>query len=169
VRIYDSYEARVRAGNLSRSLELDVTTISLPALLRYEDKNSMFHSLEARVPFLDQLLFEHVASLPLSHKLRNGITKYVFKLAMKDILPENVLGRKNKIGFEVPEKRWIANDLRDRLRSFFEGTLVAKNYYDLNAFRNLLEKSELSEDECRRVWRTINLEVWYQEFLANRR
>jgi asparagine synthase (glutamine-hydrolysing) len=169
MRISGSYESRVRAGNLSRSLELDVSAISLPALLRYEDKNSMFHSLEARVPFLDQVLFDEVASLPLSHKLRNGVTKYVFRLAMKGILPEKILARKNKIGFEIPERRWIANDLRDRLYSFFDGNLLAKNYYDLNALRKLLEKSELSDGGCQRVWRTLNFEVWYQEFFANRR
>jgi asparagine synthase (glutamine-hydrolysing) len=120
------------------------------------------------VPFLDRVLFENVSSLPLSHKLRSGVTKYVFKLAMKGVLPEKILARKNKIGFEIPERRWIEHNLRDRLRSFFEGDLLAKNYYDLDALRKLLDKSMLSEDECRKVWRTLNLEVWYRDFFASR-
>jgi len=162
-----SYESRVRAGNLARSLEMDVTSISLPALLRYEDKNSMFHGLEARVPFLDRVFFDYVVSLPLSHKLRKGVTKYVFRLAMSGILPEEVCMRKGKIGFEVPESKWIGQDLRDRLRSFFQGNLFAERYYDLAALRRDLGKSVMSEDEIRKVWRILNLEVWYREFFPD--
>jgi len=162
-----SYESRVRAGNLARSLEMDVTSTSLPALLRYEDKNSMFHSLEARVPFLDRVLFDHIAALPLSHKLHKGVTKYVFKLAMEGILPEKVLTRKNKIGFEIPERKWIEQDLRARLVSFFEGELYREEYYSLHALKDLLKKRNLTEDETRMIWRILNLEVWYRIFFAN--
>jgi asparagine synthase (glutamine-hydrolysing) len=162
-----SYETRVRSGDFARSLEMDVNVISLPALLRYEDKNSMFHSLEARVPFLDRVLFDYVASLPLSHKLRKGVTKYVFRLAMSGILPEKVRMRKDKIGFEVPETKWIGQDLRDRLRSFFQGNLVAERYYDLLSLRRVLDKPVMSDDEVRKVWRILNLEVWYREFFPD--
>jgi asparagine synthase (glutamine-hydrolysing) len=162
-----SYESRVRSGDFARSLEMDVNVISLPALLRYEDKNSMFHSLEARVPFLDRVLFDYVASLPLSHKLRKGVTKYVFRLAMSGILPEKVRMRKDKIGFEVPERKWIGQDLRDRLRSFFQGNLVAERYYDLVSLRRVLDKPVMSDDEVRKVWRILNLEVWYREFFLD--
>jgi len=159
-----SYESRVRAGDLARSLEMDLTTISLPALLRYEDKNSMCHSLEARVPFLDKVFSDHVTAIPLSHKLRNGVTKYVFRLAMRRILPEKVLRRRIKIGFEIPEKQWFENDLRDRINSFFEGDLLGKAYYDLDALKRLLRKANFSESEMRRLWRTLNLELWCREF-----
>jgi len=159
-----SYESRVRSGNLAHNLELDLTSISLPALLRYEDKNSMFHSLEARVPFLDRKLFDHIASLPLNYKLRRGVTKYVFRLAMEGILPEKILTRRNKIGFEVPEKQWIERDLREKLRALFEADLYGTKYYDLQALRKLLRKTSLSDDETRTIWRMLNLEVWYRLF-----
>jgi asparagine synthase (glutamine-hydrolysing) len=161
-----SFESRVRAGDLASSLNMDVMTISLPALLRYEDKNSMFHGLEARVPFLDRKFFDYAASLPLNHKLRNGITKYVFRLAMSGILPEKVLTRRDKIGFEIPEKQWI-EQLRDRLKSFFEGDLLANDYYDLKALMRLLDKPLSSDNEARKVWRILNLEVWYREFFGD--
>ena len=159
-----SYESRVRAGTLEHTLELDLTTISLPALLRYEDKNSMYYSLEARVPFLDRVFFDVVAPLPLSHKLRNGVTKYVFRLAMKDVLPERVRTRKNKIGFEIPEKKWIEQDLRGKLSSFFEGDLHGKKYYDYRTVRELMTRTRFTEDGTRKIWRILNLEIWFRLF-----
>jgi len=163
-----SYENRVRAGALEHTLELDLTTISLPALLRYEDKNSMYHSLEARVPFLDRVFFEAVAPLPLSHKLRNGVTKYVFRLAMKGVLPEKVRTRTNKIGFEVPERKWMEQALCARLNSLLEGDLYGKKYYESDEVRKLITRNQLTEAQMRKIWRILNLEIWFRVFFPNR-
>jgi len=92
---------------LPELLYLDVMKFSLPALLRYEDRNSMAFSIEARVPFLDPRLIEYVFSLPTSQRLKNGWTKYILRNAMKGILPEKILKRKNKVGFATPEVKWL--------------------------------------------------------------
>jgi asparagine synthase (glutamine-hydrolysing) len=159
--------AHTRPDDLGTKLETDTTTTSLPALLRYEDKNSMWHSIEARVPFLHRPFFEYVASLPLDRKLRSGWTKYVFRLAMQDILPEKIRLRRSKIGFETPEKRWI-EELRGKLSQFFSvPRLAATKYYDVDALRRLLAKRTLTNEEVRLIWRTLNLELWFSEFASS--
>jgi len=157
---------QVRPYDLAAKLETDISTTSLPALLRYEDKNSMWHSIEARVPFLHRPFFEYVTSLPLDRKLRNGWTKHVFRLAMGCILPEKIRLRRSKIGFETPEKRWI-QELGGKLSDFFSGpTLATSKYYDIDALRKLLAKPSLTSEEARLIWRILNLELWYREFAS---
>ena len=159
---------RRSVDNLGTILEKDTTKISLPCLLRYEDKNSMWHSIEARVPFLDRPFFEYIGALPLDRKLRNGWTKYVFRLAMTGILPDKIRLRRSKVGFETPEKRWIW-ELRDRLIQFFsDPNLMATKFYNAEALKKLLNKRALTNSETSLIWRALNLEMWYREFLARR-
>jgi asparagine synthase (glutamine-hydrolysing) len=155
-------------GDLAAMLESHVTSLSLPALLRYEDKNSMWHSIEARVPYLDRPFFEYSASLPLDRKLRNGWTKYIFREAMRGILPDKIRLRRSKIGFETPEKEWIGRDLRESLRQIFsEKRLQANRFYDADAVRTLLNASTLSDYQVSFIWRVLNLELWYREFFGD--
>jgi asparagine synthase (glutamine-hydrolysing) len=151
--------------DLATRLAIDTSIASLPALLRYEDKNSMSHSIEARVPFLSRQFFEYVASLPLDRKLRDGWTKYSFRLAMNGILPEKIRLRRSKIGFETPQKRWMERELRDRLKEFFsDRELKATKYYNAKALRTTLNKPKLTEEETNLIWRILNLELWWNEF-----
>ena len=159
--------AKVSEDDLPGVLEMLTSVHGLPALLRYEDKNSMWHSIEARVPFLDRLFFEYVAALPLDRKLRDGWTKYIFRRAMSGILPEQIRLRRSKIGFETPEKRWIENELRGRLQEFFsKPDLQASKYYSLSSVRKLLKTSRLSVNDTSRIWRVLSLELWYREFFG---
>jgi asparagine synthase (glutamine-hydrolysing) len=158
---------KVSEDDLPGVLEMLTSVHGLPALLRYEDKNSMWHSIEARVPFLDRPFFEYVAALPLDRKLRDGWTKYIFRRAMNGILPEPIRLRRSKIGFETPEKRWIENELRGVLQEFFsKPDLQALKYYSLGSVRKLLSKPRLSVDDTSRIWRVLNLELWYREFFG---
>lgn len=88
-------------ADLSRS----VRHTNLPKLLRYEDRNSMTHSVESRVPFLEPNLLDYVFSLPEDQLLSNrGMTKAVFRRAMEGIVPAEILNRRDKIGFATPEE-----------------------------------------------------------------
>jgi asparagine synthase (glutamine-hydrolysing) len=159
------YLSRAPVGDLAARLEMDTTTTSLPALLRYEDRNSMWHSIEARVPFLHRPFFEYVASLPLDRKLHNGWTKYIFRLAMRNILPDEILLRRSKIGFETPERKWIQG-LGEKLCNFFsDSSLAVSKYVDMEALRRLINKSMLTNDEARLIWRVLNVELWYRQFV----
>jgi asparagine synthase (glutamine-hydrolysing) len=84
-----------------------VTRTSLPALLHWEDRDSMAHSIEARVPFLDHTLVEHMMALPEEKKISNGVTKVILREAMHDLIPEEIVNRKDKIGFQTPERWWF--------------------------------------------------------------
>jgi asparagine synthase (glutamine-hydrolysing) len=93
--------------NLNLRLWQDFTKYSIPHLLHYEDRNSMAFSVEARVPFLDYRFVDYVMNIPAIYKINHGWSKWIFRMAMQDVLPEKILWRKDKIGFSTPEKRWL--------------------------------------------------------------
>lgn len=140
---------------------------SLIVLLKYEDRNSMAHSIEARVPFLDYRLVDFLFSLPADFKIRNGYTKWILREAMKGIIPEKIRLREDKIGFSTPEDEWFRNELRE----FIEDLINSKKFkergvFDLKKaqddFKTHLEKRKNRSDV---VWRYINLELWFQKFI----
>ena len=80
---------------------------SMAALMHYEDRESMAFSIESRVPFLDYRLVDNVCSMPISYKIRHGMTKAVMRDGMQGILTEKVRTRVSKLGFVTPEDKWI--------------------------------------------------------------
>jgi asparagine synthase (glutamine-hydrolysing) len=80
---------------------------SLPALLHWEDRSSMMHSIEARVPFLDHRLVEFVLGLPTHFKYASGLTKRILRESLADLLPPEVTERRDKLGFQLAEDEWM--------------------------------------------------------------
>jgi asparagine synthase (glutamine-hydrolysing) len=107
------------ARHLGDQLRHQLLATSLPALLRYEDRNSMAWSIESRVPFLDYRLVELTFALPDEMKLDSGRTKVVLREALHGILPEPVRDRRDKMGFVTPEALWLRGPAADWFR---EGT-----------------------------------------------
>ena len=91
---------------------------STPDLLRYEDKNSMAFSIEARVPFLDHELVEFIFSLPIDQKIKGGWNRAVYRNAMKGRMPEKNRLRRSKIGFTNPDITWMKEKARE-IRAVF--------------------------------------------------
>lgn len=124
--------------NLNERLAADVLETSTPNLLRYEDKNSMAFSIEARVPFLDHELVEHIFALPIDQKIKRGWNRFVYRSAMRGRMPEKNRLRRSKIGFTNPETLWararaksIAEVFRSpefRGRGLFEADRVATEF-----------------------------------------
>lgn len=79
----------------------------LPSLLQFEDRNSMAHSVESRVPFLDYRLVEFCMSLPPHFKIKKGVRKAILREAMQDHLPQKILQRYDKMGFSTPQEHWM--------------------------------------------------------------
>lgn len=105
--LMDTY-AKLATGNSINAISHDqLLATNLPMLLHWEDRDSMAHSIESRVPFLDYRLVEFVLGLPDQHKLSDGITKRVMREAMRDILPEKIRTRMDKLGFVTPEEVWL--------------------------------------------------------------
>jgi len=119
------------SGTLGARFKDDLFKFSLPALLRYEDKNSMAHSVEARLPFLDYRLVELLASFPLSQKIKNGWTKYVLRNAMRGILPPKVEQRKSKLGFATPEDAWFKQAISKDINEVFSGATFIPKYVNV--------------------------------------
>ena len=92
---------------LNGVLHFNTTTIGLEELLRLADRNSMAHGVEVRLPFLHHELVSFLFSLSPNVKIRNGWSKWILREAMKDKLPDDIVWRKDKTGFEPPQKRWM--------------------------------------------------------------
>ena len=88
----------------------------LPALLHVEDRMSMAHGLESRVPFLDHPLIEFVATIPADIKFQGGQMKYLLKHVFKDFIPQRIMHRRDKMGFPVPLKRVVPRSTKELLR-----------------------------------------------------
>ncbi|HQX73130.1 MAG TPA: asparagine synthase (glutamine-hydrolyzing) [Chitinophagaceae bacterium] len=93
--------------DLNGVLYFNTCTHGLEELLRYADRNAMAHGREVRLPFLSHELVEFIFSLPSHFKIRHGWTKWLLREAMKDKLPAPIVWRKDKIGFEPPQKLWL--------------------------------------------------------------
>jgi asparagine synthase (glutamine-hydrolysing) len=83
--------------NLNERLFQDVTKLTTPSLLRYEDKNSMANSLESRVPFFDHVVVEYIFNLPIDQKIKHGWNRFIYRNAVKGLIPEKNRLRKHDL------------------------------------------------------------------------
>ena len=159
-------ERRGGASLLTADLWRDMRATSLPALLRYEDRNSMAFSIESRVPFLTPQLVEFVLSLPESYLIGDdGTTKRVFREAMRGLVPDAILERRDKIGFATPEEQWMRRLdgwIRTLLQSDAARSIPA---LDLARTQDLWDaaingRGRLDFD----LWRAVNVIHWTQQF-----
>lgn len=141
-----------------RLQKLEIESTNLPVLLRYEDKNSMAHSVEARLPFLDYRLLEMSLSLPDRYKIRDGWSKWILRKAMSERLPEKVVWRKNKFGFEAPEDIWLSKHADEMHRTVMASPLLREM-----TSAAALEKAMQRLDKRSR-WRLYSVALWEQQF-----
>ena len=153
--------------SLSNALYHDVFDFSLPGPLHYEDRNSMAFSIETRLPFLDHRLVEFIFSLPANYKIRNGWTKWVLREAMKEVLPEKIYLRRDKVGFAVPEALWLEQS-RSRIANLFNKTSGKTLSGDFINHQYVLDNLDrmIKTGQSRFIWRCINLEIWLQAFFS---
>lgn len=157
-----------RGFDLNRALRSDLTRYSIPQLLRYEDKNSMRWSIETRVPFLDYRLVEYAMSLPSGCKIRNGTTKYILRKALRGLVPERILNRRDKIGFAAPDEDWMrAPEFEDFMRSLVNSEeFLQRKYWKQEEVIKLLEEHLSGKaDHKEALWRVINIELWLRQFI----
>jgi asparagine synthase (glutamine-hydrolysing) len=147
---------------LRRHQQLILTRRGLPELLRYEDRNSMAHAIEARVPFLDYRIVELCFSLPGGELIRGGRTKDVLRRALGDLLPPTVRDRRDKLGFVTPERLWLRGKLGELAGDVFASRAFAeRGFVDAAAARRRLERHRRGEVEAgMELWRALNLELW---------
>jgi asparagine synthase (glutamine-hydrolysing) len=158
------------AGDLDHVLQQETFVTNLPALLHYEDRNSMHFSLEARVPFLDYRVVEYVASLPLDQKLRRGVTKRVLRRAIKGIVPEAIRCRMDKMGFVTPEEVWMGRELGPLVEEVFASdSFRSRPYWDTDAVRSDFERYRAGKATySQEVFRIFVTELWLRLFFDDR-
>jgi asparagine synthase (glutamine-hydrolysing) len=147
-------------GSLREALISQTTEVSLPSLLRYEDRNSMAHSIEARVPFLDHRLVELCFRLPDDLKIRGAETKFLLRHAMSDALPAGVLARRDKVGFRAD--RAVTTKLLERHRAALCESRSApeREWLDQQGVADLLGRDLSDQGLEFLAWRVINLKLW---------
>lgn len=144
--------------DLSAIQILDLERFSLPALLRFEDKNSMRFGVEARLPFLDRDLVEMALALPGESKFRDGWTKWPLRRCMSGLLPKEVAWRRWKIGFEAPAKTWMHKHQSEMLQSVLQSALVsefARPGWLVRGYARLHPTIR---------WRLFSVALWEREF-----
>jgi asparagine synthase (glutamine-hydrolysing) len=154
-----SMMAEARAMRNVRSLQrLDVESANLPALLRFEDKNSMRFAIETRLPFLDWRSVESSIAMPTGVKLLDGWTKWPLRRSMQGVLPDEIAWRRWKVGFDAPTATWLrihAERMRDTVLS---STLLREI-----ARPGSLERTYGSMHHGTR-WRLFSAAAWEREF-----
>ena len=173
IRHHASFKRVQDADFLNQMLYLDSKIFMASLNLTYNDKMSMASSVEVRVPFLDRELAEFVAwNVPPHLKLKGFLrptTKYIFREAMKGILPEEVLCQP-KAGFAAPVDYWLANDLRPMVDDLLSESQVRSRGLlrpdSVNKF--VKEHRNGSQDWSMQIWQFLTLELWMQTFLDGR-
>jgi asparagine synthase (glutamine-hydrolysing) len=151
---------RLDPADLTQKLSLDIESLVLPSLLRYEDRNSMAHSLEARVPFLDHRLVEFVFSLPDEYKIRGLLTKNVMREGLRDLLPPQILERKDKIGFK-PSRHLTLDLVRLGGKELWdEQGEFERRWLRPGGLEALYRADDGSVSAEFALWRLLNLKLW---------
>ncbi len=170
----DAYQTQnTIAGDLYGAASLNDALLNhfeykLEHLLKWEDRNSMWFSLEARVPFLDYRLVEKILATQSSMIIKNGVTKHILRESMKGILPDKIRTRRDKMGFDTPQDEWfktkkwqdIINDVllsaTFKQRNLIDPDLAVKKYK-----QHLDGKINISKE----IWKWVHLELWFREFI----
>ena len=161
------------AGNLyaSKNLHealLDHFNYKLEHLLKWEDRNSMFFSLEARTPFLDYRLVERTLSLAATDIIKNGVTKHILRQSMRGKMPEKIRMRQDKIGFGTPQDEWFREPVFKKLileilnSDLFRSRMIVSPEKAIKIYeRHLMKKGNYSKE----IWKWLNLELWFRAFI----
>ncbi len=138
--------------NALQAYEIQYT--NLPILLRYEDKNSMRHSIEARLPFIDYKTLECALNANIKYKIKDGWTKYILRKILNKYLPDEIVWRKNKLGFNAPENIWM-EEISDEIKKEIQNSKILNETCNMNV---LLYK--LNAMDNRLKWRLYNIAAW---------
>jgi len=162
------YLARGGGHWLSAARYMDMKAYLPLDILTKVDRMSMAHSLEAREPLLDHKLVEFAARIPPEMLLRDGTTKWIFKEAMRGILPDDIIDRR-KQGFAVPLGRWF----RGKLGGFVRDLLLTKRsrergIFNPEAVEHLVQRHEAGRPLDLHLWTLLSFELWCRAFVDAR-
>jgi len=134
----------------------------LPSLLHVEDRVSMAHGLEVRLPFLYYPLIEFVATIPANIKFSDGRMKHLLKQTFASHLPASIINRKDKMGFPVPLSEWMQGELKEFTYDILRSGLARKN--SLIDYQMVIDNLESTGKFSRKIWGFLCFEIWQQQF-----
>ena len=140
--------------NINKLQEQEIASTNLPALLRYEDKNSMRHSVEARLPFLDYKFLETALNTNIQYKISNGWTKFILRKFLNQFMPDEVVWRKNKLGFNAPENTWI-KEIDSDIKKTITNSKILRKVCNMNTLLAMYNKIDI-----RLKWRLYSIAIW---------
>ncbi len=157
--------ATAARDTLNQVLYLDLKMYLEGDILVKLDRASMLTSLEARVPLLNADMLEHVARLPLRHKLRGWRTKHLLRRALRERLPAAILRRPKK-GFGIPVARWLRGPLRgDLLEALSPERLEREGYFAVDAVRDLIDAHMAGRRDYRKeLWTLFMFQRWQDAY-----
>lgn len=167
---FQHYAQRVSTGDdLDVLLYIDSKTYLPGDILTKVDRMSMATSLETRAPLLDQKLIDFVTRIPAALKIVGKETKHIFKQAIRDLIPDEVMTRP-KQGFGIPMSTWINQELRAKIRETLSDSLTRqRGYFDYSYVELLLKEHERGRrDHSKALWALLMLELWHRRFLDSK-
>jgi asparagine synthase (glutamine-hydrolysing) len=164
---FETFRTIFNGDNVRKESYFDLMThfdfkTLLPALLQVEDRVSMAHGVESRVPLLDHPLVELAATIPADIKFRGGQLKHVMRAAFGSVVPPAILARTDKMGFPTPLNEFTRGPAREFVRDVF-GSASARTREVINNGR-VMEKMDDEPQFGRKLWGLLSLELWQQEF-----
>jgi Asparagine synthase len=146
----------------------EIRMLYLPRLLKWDDRNSMAFSIEARYPFLDHELIELCLSLAPEVLYHHGWTKWPLRRGLQKQLPDKVAGRRSKFGFWVPQDRWLCGPLRPALTQWLNSDRPLWNCVDRTTVRKLADQtwqtSGRRDEPGQELVRCFMLDKWLEVF-----
>ncbi|MGN6419065.1 MAG: asparagine synthase (glutamine-hydrolyzing) [Pseudobacter sp.] len=142
-----SHYARPPVNSLNGALYYNSFMNGLGELLQYADRNSMAHGREVRLPFLHHQLVEFIFSLPAGFKIRNGFTKWILRQAVQLHLPEAIVWRRDKTGFETPQQQWMQQHAVQEMAQEARRTLVNKGILRPSVLNKKIQPLEIHAAE----------------------
>ncbi len=162
----DKYRQSDATNFLEATLYTDLNLYLPDTLMTKTDIAGMTHSLEARMPILDHLFMEFVATIPPELKLKDGtVSKYIFKKAVEPYLPHEVIYRK-KMGFGVPTDHWFRNELKEMTYdTLLSQRALQRGYFNRDYIQSMLDRHQSGENWQYHIWNLLMLEFWHLMFL----
>ena len=160
----DIFDDTQTNNTMDKALYADFNSYLPEDLMVKVDIATMQHSLESRAPMLDHKFVETISKIPSQLKLKNGISKYIFKKSLENILPEEILYRK-KMGFGIPVDAWFRGPLKNYVSQIIinESRLI-NQIMKREALEKLFDENTSRGGRGRKLWLILCLELWYREY-----
>jgi asparagine synthase (glutamine-hydrolysing) len=144
-----------------------ISRSSLPALLHYEDRNSMAHSIEARVPFLDYRIVEFAYATASDLKMKGSWTKWIVRKAAEPFLPKEVAWRRSKMGYPTPMSRWFRKPSERKAVEdvLFSSELRRRDVIDTGNLKAVWDQHQAGADHSWLLYRVLTLELWHRLYI----